>query len=73
MKWRVSYTHNKMLPGQVWSCEVEAPDEFRANMRAGMVRAEDFVTWFTKDFYRPNIVTWTRVKTEMIEDDQTMA
>lgn len=41
--------------------EVEAPDEERAIMEAGMARAESFANRFLYHFYLPHRVSWRRL------------
>lgn len=64
--WKVTYTHDR-AGGLTWSFVVQANDEESAKMRAGMMRAESFVAWFTREFFN-SPVKWERVGVEQLQD-----
>jgi hypothetical protein len=67
MIWEVVYTHDR-ANGMTWAFEVEAPDEERAIMRAGMARAESFVGWWERKFWSPQKLDWERISVTDITD-----
>lgn len=60
MLWKVAYTNDR-ADGMLYYFTVEASSSSEALMRAGMARAESFVTSFYKGFYWPHPVQWKRV------------